>query len=644
MSQQRSVELTLEQLVDKRWTRREFIRKSAFALGALPFAGQVGCAGQRGVQSPAQSASNSRIRPFPPVSNEITHTLRVPDGYKAEVLLAWGDPIFDTVGPFDASEQSVESQLARFGYNVDFLAYIPLAPGPAGSQHGLLCCNHEYAEAAMMFPGFPGRAAARSGVSAAQSGIEMAAVGHSIVEIKQDSKGWSVVKGPLNRRISLSHTPMDISGPAAGHPRLRTTADPGGSRVRGTLANCSGGVTPWGTVLICEENINYFFDGPGSVGRESVNHKRYGMDKPSRYSYFRFEKRFSLKAEPNEPNRFGWVVEIDPMSPEKPPVKRTSLGRILREGAQVVADPSGHVVVYSGDDSYFEYIYRWVSERTYDPDVREANVNLLDAGTLSVASFQEDGVVRWLPLLFGTPGLGPENGFHSQADVLIEARWAADVLGATPMDRPEGVVISPSNGHVFAMLTKNKKRSAKAVGANPRPANAFGHVLEMIPPKLPHGVSHVAREYQWNVFLLGGDPAKPEHEARFHADTDPEDVLANPDNAVFDSHGRLWIASDGAQGSLGVADGLWLCPTHGDERALLRRFLAVPKGGECTGPCFVPSEQTLFVSVQHPGTDWQTTFNKPGCRWPDFQDAMPPRAAVVAISRVDGRGELVEEF
>ncbi|MBT6432414.1 MAG: PhoX family phosphatase, partial [Deltaproteobacteria bacterium] len=520
--------------------------------------------------------------------------------------------------------------------NADFIGYIPLADGPAGGRHGLLCCNHEFANGVMMFPGFSSRDDARNHVDENQCGVEMAALGHSVVEIRKEGATWRVVEGPYNRRISLKDTEIAFSGPVAGHPRLQTRQDPTGTRVQGTLANCSGGVTPWGTVLICEENINYFFDGPAPEGREKINHQRYGITKPSRYPYYRFDERFRVAEHPNEPNRFGWVVEIDPKNPQSMPVKRTSLGRFLREAAQVVIDKSGRVVIYSGDDSYFEYLYRWVSDSRYEPHAPESNKNILDSGTLSVAKCEEDGRLVWIPLIYGRAGLTPGNGFHSQADVLLEARRAADISDATPMDRPEDVEVSPVTGRVYAMLTKNKKRSTDTDGVNSRAKNHYGQVLEMIPPGPAGDVSHIADEFQWEVFLLGGNPEEPEHGARFHPSTQPDDILANPDNATFDAKGRLWISSDGAESSLAMADGLWVCETQGEERALLRRFAAVPKGAELSGPCFASDEETLFIAVQHPGADWETTYAQPTCRWPDFREDMPPRSAVVAITRRKG--------
>ena len=326
----------LSQLIEKRWSRRDFLRKTAFVVGSIPMAGSLACSPQWSGR-PRTSAGPVSTGDLPgPVSNAISNQFSVPEGYDAQVLLAWGDPIIEGTIPFCPGEQLIEDQLGQFGTCVDFIGYIPLADGPEGGKHALLCCNHEFANGSMMFPGFANRDAARNGVDENQCGVEMAAMGHSIVEIRKEGNRWKVVQGPYNRRISLLRTEIDFSGPVAGHPRLQTRDDPTGTRVIGTLANCSGGVTPWGTVLICEENINYYFDGPAPAGREQINHKRYGITRPARYPYYRFHERFRVAQHVNEPNRFGWVVEIDPKAPDSRPVKRTSLGRFLREAAQVV--------------------------------------------------------------------------------------------------------------------------------------------------------------------------------------------------------------------------------------------------------------------------------------------------------------------
>ena len=615
---------TLDDLMRRRYSRR------------LVLAGLAGSA--LGVTAapwwPSRAAAGTTL-----VFTEIDHAIGVDHGvapgYRADILIRWGDAIRASAPAFAPGRPTVAAQKMQFGYNNDYVAFLPLPRGSRRADHGLLCVNHEYTDRALIWP----NTVRRTRLSRAQMAVEMAAHGISVVEIRKQAGRWRViVDSRFNRRITTDGTAIRIAGPAAGHPRLRTAADPAGTRVIGTLANCSGGTTPWGTVLSAEENFDGYFGGvPKADGREAAAYRRYGIDGGAFYDWYRYERRFDLGREPNEPNRFGWIVEYDPYAPDSMPVKRTALGRFKHEGARTVLSADGRLVVYSGDDERFQYIYRFVSRRRAVPDDPVANRDLLDDGVLSVARFADDGTMEWRALVFGRDGLGPEAGFASQADVLIEARRAAQLRGATPMDRPEVVAVDPTSGRVYAVLTKNARRTGAQIdAANPRADNRYGHILELIPPAVGTGLDHAAARFRWDVFLLAGNPRRAADGARYHPGVSTNGWLAAPDNITFDPKGRLWIATDQGHGQRqsGVADGLYACDTEGPGRALTRFFYKVPIGAEATGPCFTPDGQTLFVAVQHPGEG--STFARPDTRWPDFDDSTPPRPAVVAITREDG--------
>lgn len=591
----------------------------------------------------AKAASLSTLT-FRQPPHKVTEALSVADGYRADVLIRWGDKVLADAPAFDPRRLSADAQEKQFGYNNDFIAFMPLPLGSAGGTRGLLCVNHEYTNAELMWPGVTGRTL-REKATAETAAVEMAAHGHSVIEIEQRNGRWHVVDSSrYARRISLRSTDVGISGPAAGHSRMKTTRDSTGKLVRGILNNCAGGVTPWGTVLVAEENFNLYFAGEPEISDEAANHRRYGVGRGRYYAWEKFDKRFDVTEEPNEPNRFGWMVEYDPYDPASMPMKRTALGRFKHEGATTTLTPDGRVVAYSGDDQQFECLYRFVSAGRFDPKNRAANKNILDDGILSVARFNADGTLDWLNLVFGRGPLTPANGFRSQADVLIETRRAADLLGATPMDRPEDVETNSATGRVYVMLTNNSRRTAEKIdAANPRGPNRHGHVVELLPPGTENGgvtaskARHDAPRFRWEIVLLAGDPKNPDHGARYHPGVAAEGAwLSSPDNCAFDNSGRLWIATD--QGTAWqrnkIPDGVYACDLAGPGRALTRLFLACPVGAEAAGPCFTPDGKTLFLSVQHPGEG--TTFDDPSTRWPDFKAGTPPRPSVVAITKIDG--------
>jgi hypothetical protein len=396
-------------------------------------------------------------------------------------------------------------------------------------------------------------------------------------------------------------------------------------------------VTPWGTVLSGEENTNFYFTGDPGKGPEAAARKRYGINGQGRYIWGNHFDRFNLNREPNEPNRFGWIVEIDPYDPKFTPMKRTALGRFKHEGATTAVSHDGRIAVYSGDDERMEYVYKFVTSGRFDPARPEANRDLLDEGTLYVAKFEANGRMRWLPIVFGQGPLTAANGFASQADVMIETRRAADLLGATPMDRPEDVEAHPVTGRIYVVLTYNERRKPDQVdAANPRGPNKYGHIIEIVPPLSGGAPDHTATECGWEFFLLGGDPANPEHGARYHGPVTGNGWLVAPDNVAFDPRGRIWIVTDGQDDWAGFADSVYAAETSGPRRGITRNFFSAPRGAEICGPEFTPDGKTLFLAIQHPADEKGSTYDKPSTRWPDFKDGIPPRSAVIAVTKTDG--------
>lgn len=606
-----------ESILSRYISRRGFLQKGGIA--AASFATQA-C-------SPISTKPSKKGSPASLTFSEVPHTidehLEVPEGYSAQVLLRWGDPLFKDSPEFDPNNQSEASQLKQVGFNCDYVGFLPLPFGSNNSTHGLLAVNHEYATPSMMFPGSP----MDDQLSLEQIKTEIAALGLSVVEIKFENNQWNIIPGSqYNRRIT-PNTPMRMTGPCAGNKRLFSLTSTNGVDMLGTYGNCAGGVTPWGTVLSGEENIDEFFSGNIENCPERENYKRMTFDTSNKYWGGKLP-RWDLNKNPNEGMHGGWIVEIDPYNPHSTPKKRSALGRFKHEGANVFINQDNHVVAYSGDDEQFEYIYRFVSDKKYIPENREHNLSLLDSGTLSVAKFHDNGKLTWLPLHYGKGPLTEENGFYSQADVCFDARKAGDLLGATPMDRPEDVDIDPASGRVYAMLTNNVARNTKQVNAaNPRAHNSFGQIVEF----WPENGDHTRDEFNWDLFLLAGDPQLTV--TSYHPDISDKGWFACPDNCTFDKAGNIWVSSDGSDNS-GVSDGIWAMPMQGQFRGFSKRFLRIPIGAEVCGPCFTPSNQDFFCAIQHPAKG--STFESPSTRWPDFNDALPPRPSVVVIRKDDG--------
>ncbi|MCY1283469.1 hypothetical protein D9M69_336030 [compost metagenome] len=582
--------------------------------------------------------------PFEAIPTGRADTITVPPGYKATPFIPWGTPITGRYPAYaDDASNSAQDQAEQIGMHHDGMHFFPIDARGAGkrSDHGLLVLNHEYIDAPLLHPNGPTVVDGKR-VSAEEVRKEINAHGVSVVEIRRNVSGdWEVVPSRRNRRITAA-TPMKITGPARGHRLLQTRYSPQGTATRGTQNNCSNGFTPWGTYLTCEENwAGYFATLDADLPREL---KRYGLRNASRFGwetlagdeFERFDatrKAADAKGDyRNEPNHFGWIVEIDPFDPDSTPVKHTALGRFAHEGLIFApVKPGRPVVCYSGDDSQNEYIYKYVSRENYRPG--QANGRLLDEGTLYVGRFNADGSGDWLPLdindrnfLKACQDAGVT--FADQGDVLINTRLAADILGATRMDRPEWGAVNPDNGEVYFTLTNNTARTT-AHAANPRVANAYGHIIRWRENSRDHG----GRRFDWNIFLLAGpegDSRGPNGKALA-----AQNILASPDGLWFDDEGRLWIQTDmsGSQlsaGPFGNNQMLVADPRSGE----LKRFLVGPLGAEVTGIAATPDFRTLFINIQHPGEG--STATNLLSTWPDGPGKRP-RSSTVVITREDGR-------
>ncbi len=622
--------------IERRSVLKGFLALTAGAV-AMPYLGRTASAAE---VSTLSFAELTRVR------DREDHW---PTGYSRQILARWGDGLFADSPAFDPATLDGKAAERQFGYNNDFTFFMPLPQGSASSEHGLMLVSHEYATPFLMFPGLTADDY-REKLTDDQIRAVMASVGLSVFEVKKTNGQWEIVRdGQYNRRIHMG-TEMALSGPAAGDDRLKTKADPTGKTVFGTISNCNGGITPWGTLLSGEEGSMDVFAGDFTTLPNQELVERQGWDEEDNdiYGVGRIEPRFRFEDEPNEWMRFDWVVEIDPLDPTAKPVKRTALGRFTHEGAQCAVAPDGRVVVFMGDDDDFEYLYRFVTRDPWNPTDRAANRDLLDNGTLSVAKFESDGTMRWLPLVAGAGPLTAEAGFATQADVALNTRAAADLLGATPMDAPEGFVVHPKTGKLYVAMTENEDRMPTGEGdegeqvnaANPRGPNPHGHLLELVPPGGPDKADFAADSFKWDVFVLCGNPAVAEDGAMFHPATSANGWFTDPDNLSVDPSGRLWVATDGPPPE-GIADALFVMDTEGEGRALPKLFYVAPIGSECCSPTFTPDGKTVFISIQHPGElrfeddEDAVSIADAGTNWPDFKQGQPPRPALIVLSRDD---------
>lgn len=617
----------LEQMVGL--SRRRFIGAGALCGAALFLGGGLL---SRSTLAQSVKAANDSLLGFPTIPAATTDSISLPPGYNASVLISWGQPLHTDSPAFDASGNgSAKAQELQFGDNNDGMSLFPF---PGDENRALMAINNEYTNYRYLFP-HGGQPTSAEDVHKAQ-----AAEGVSVIEVQRSNGRWQFVQGsPYNRRIH-GNTPIRMSGPASGDAWLKTAADNSGSKVLGTFQNCANGKTPWGTYLTCEENFTDCFGSSNPQQAFDAGQKRYGASVASKdIGWHLHDPRFDLAKNPNELNRHGWVVEIDPFDPHSTPVKRTALGRFKHENAALGETRDGRAVVYMGDDERGEFIYKFISRDPIDHKNPTANRNLLDHGTLYVARFdngdgnpdQPKGKGQWLELTHGKNGLNAANGFANQAQVLIHARLAASLLGATRMDRPEWIVVSPKDGQVYCTLTNNVKRGEEGQpvnGPNPREKNIYGQILRWRESADDQG----AMTFDWDLFLIAGNPGVHPGDAKAgSANITPQNMFNSPDGLGFDADGRLWILTDGDYSNSGDFAGMgnnqMLCanPTTGE----IRRFMVGPVGCEVTGIAFAPDQRTLFVGIQHPGESGGSTF-------PEHLPNGKPRSSVMAIRRDDG--------
>ncbi|WP_108987249.1 PhoX family protein [Streptomyces coelicoflavus] len=636
-------------------SRRSMMRAAAVVTVAAAGAGAVGVAGAPSAQAAPAAGGKGHGKPsrdrgarglrFTPVAPNTDDAVTVPEGYRQDVVIRWGEPILRGAPAFDPEKQSARAQAGQFGYNNDFLALLPLR-GEHDRQ--LLVANHEYTDEVLMFRGYDPENPTREQVE-----IAWAAHGLSVVAVEEERRSGRltpVARHRLNRRVTAT-TEFRLTGPAAGSDLVRTSADRSGRKVLGTLNNCSGGTTPWGTTLHGEENFNQYF-----ANASSATDKRYGIGTgATERKWERFDKRFDVAREPNEVHRFGYVVELDPYDPESTPRKHTLLGRFKHEAATVRLTHDGRPVVYTGDDERFDYFYKFVGSKRMRHGnsrwAREHNLSLLDEGTLYVARLdgdspaieidgtgtlprdgEFDGGGEWIPLVTATEdGAVSHVEGMSAEEVCVFTRLAGDKVGATKMDRPEDIEPSPTTGKVYVALTNNSNRGKAGYAgpdeANPRNSNKHGHVLELT----ERWNRADATRFGWSLFLVAGDPEDP---ATYFAGfpKDRVSAISCPDNVAFDDHGNLWISTDG--NALGSHDGLFGVATRGDRRGELKQFLTVPTGAETCGP--LVQDRRVLVAVQHPGEVDGASVEQPASTWPDGPGKIV-RPAVVAVWRADGR-------
>ncbi|WP_119674608.1 PhoX family protein [Deinococcus sp. RM] len=548
-------------LLDTRLTRRGALGGAAATAAAitLPLTISEAEAVNNGGPSTVdpRAVKPQTVAPFRAIPTGNADALTLPAGFRYQVLAPWGE-VFTDAG-------------REIGFNHDYVGFFPIdmLEGGQSSTDALLTINHEYVNALFVGGDTKNR-------TAGQIRAEMEAMGVSVVRVRKEGGRWAIVPDPRNRRIDAL-TDIELTGPARG-----TAAVKGATMVKGTVGNCSGGQTPWGTLLTCEENVDGYTKAWAGSGYEAMHQ--------------------------------GWVTEIDPFDPKSTPKKRTAMGRFRHENVAVTVAADGRVVGYMGDDMQDSCVYKFVSRGKYDPKDRAANLKLLEDGDLYVANF---GDGSWVLLdydrnkkLQEAKGADGKALFASQADVLADARASALAVGGTPVDRPEDIEIHPRTGEVYVALTNNSKHG-----------NYFGQIIKF----RETGDDWTAQTFLWEVFAVGG----------------PQSGFASPDNLVFDPYGNLWMVTDNSDLSTNPIKGfhgnnaMFFFPTEGPNAGKAYRFAIGPVDAEMTGPVWSPDGKTLFLAIQHPGEDSES-LDKLRSNFAAKAGSNVPRPTLVAIEGFPG--------
>jgi secreted PhoX family phosphatase len=700
---------TFESVLNARLSRRALI-KGSFGLAASTFIGTslAGCADAGSTIDPPKTLKLN----FNAVAKSVADALSVPAGYTATVLYRLGDPLAASVADYknDGTDPGA-SYAQRAGDHHDGMYYFGMGTGstynPNASDRGLLVMNHEAITPAYLHATGP---TIVGGVRTVNDEVikELNAHGVSVIEVNKNGSAVTFNKSSSYNRRVTTFTDMTLSGPAGGTAAMITAYSTNGTKTRGTVNNCANGYTPWGTYLACEENWAGYFrrvtatDNPNRSAKELASFARYGVAGTGRELWATataadpadtsFSRWNTMKTGAsangsddfrNVSNTYGWNVEIDPFNPGSTPKKRTAMGRFGHEGAELGPVVAGKPLVwYMGDDSRGEYIYKYVSNANWDPaDATRglaAGDKYLDDGKLYVAKYNADGTGTWVELRFGQNGItasASNYAFADQADVLINTRLAADVVGATKMDRPEWAAVNPLNGEVYVTLTNNSssvRTLASTDGPNPRfyndpkgsagtaqRGNPNGHIIRMAETADVGGTT-----FRWDIFLFGARSTADATNVNLSGLTAAND-FSSPDGAWFSNNGLMWIQTDdGAYTDVTncmmlaaipgkVGDGAKKTITNTDGSATkavdtyvgaplgetnLRRFLVGPKQCEITGIAQTPDRKAIFVNIQHPGEETAPNFADPasfGSHWPDGGNARP-RSATIVITKNDG--------